>query len=470
MQIFGGRWSKPKFLKWAWLCGLVAIATLLLSQILHPTASGSPLAGGQTTVLNRSSTAYEQPAANLTATDLEEHFAGDLAFDAVFVTPPARVNAGLGPHFNNSSCVGCHIRNGRGLPEKGQLLVRVSRPENQKTDQNLSPEPASLNSYHAEDYIAIENTPPVAGLGTQIQDQAVYGQPPEAQVEINWQEHQGKYPDGTPYQLRSPQALITLSKGQPLPPQIKTSLRIPPPVFGLGLLEAIPDATLQSLADPEDQNHDGVSGRPNRVWDGQKQAEVIGRFGLKANQPNLFQQSAAAYVNDMGVTNPLFPESNSDIDQQTLKAATFYVQSLGVPARTLLDNPEVKKGEHLFTQANCIACHTATLQTGAHPLQALAKQRIHPYSDLLLHDMGPGLADNRPDFLASGTEWRTAPLWGLGLTQTVLPYSSFLHDGRARSIEEAVLWHGGEAQTAQKTFKGMKERDRKALLAFLNSL
>jgi CxxC motif-containing protein (DUF1111 family) len=146
------------------------------------------------------------------------------------------------------------------------------------------------------------------------------------------------------------------------------------------------------------------------------------------------------------------------------------VQTIGVPARTLLDDPQVQRGEQLFAAANCIACHVSELRTGPHQIPALANQTIHPYTDLLLHDLGPGLADGRPDFEASGNEWRTPPLWGVGLTQTVLPFSGFLHDGRARSLEEAVLWHGGEAERAKETFRSMAADDRAALIRFLRSL
>jgi len=184
------------------------------------------------------------------------------------------------------------------------------------------------------------------------------------------------------------------------------------------------------------------------------------------------QQTAAAYVGDMGVTNPMFPEADgsSDIDSKTLEVATFYVQSLAVPGRTLLKDQKVKRGEKLFAAANCNKCHVEELTTGNYFIPALAQQKIHPYTDMLLHDMGPGLADNRPDFDASGTEWRTPPLWGIGLTQTVLPYSSYLHDGRARTLEEAILWHGGEAEMAKQAFVNMSEGDRSSLLRFLRSL
>jgi CxxC motif-containing protein (DUF1111 family) len=449
------------------LFGLTAILGIVLSHILGMSLeSRSPLAAGDLTILSRTSGAFEQAATNLKGADLKRHRDGDRNFEAIFVTPPAKIHAGLGPFFNNTSCAACHIKDGRGLPEKGQLLVRVSNSE------KIASLPVADKTFNLEAAIASENTPPVAGLGNQIQDQSVFGINPEAIVEINWEEKTGQYKDGTTYQLRSPEPKITLVNGQPLPANVLTSLRIPPPVFGLGLLEAIPEKTIRNLADPEDRNEDGISGRPNEVWDGVQKKTTLGRFGLKANNPNLLQQSAGAYVNDMGVTNTLFPAADGsvDIDDKTLKDNVFYVKTLGVPVRTLLDRPEVQRGEKLFTQANCNACHISKLKTGDNEVKILANQTIHPYTDMLLHDMGAGLADGRPDFQATGNEWRTSPLWGLGLTQTVLSDASYLHDGRARTIEEAILWHDGEAKTAKETFVNLPKSDRAAMIQFLQSL
>lgn len=435
---------------------IAIIGAILLSIIVNSFSfsqkSSIPLAGGETTVFNRSSHALSQPAPNLTEEELTKHLDGDADFDAVFVTAPAQVNPGLGPVFNNASCNGCHLKDGRGMPQPGQSLVRVSLPEGE-------PEVPGGSA-------------PVPGIGTQIRDQAVYGHQPQALVKIEWQEREGKYPDGALYKLRSPRLQINLPNGQPLSSEILTSLRVPPPVFGRGLLEAVDEKTILALADPEDKNKDGISGRPNYVWDVEKKRAVLGRFGLKANTPTLLQQTAAAYINDMGVTNPLFPDKDgsTDIDRQTLEDATFYGQTLAVPARTLLDDPVVKQGEKLFDRANCSACHIPQLSTSSHAVKALANQKIHPYTDLLLHDLGAELADGRPDFQASGSEWRTTPLWGVGLTQTVLPYSAFLHDGRARTLEEAILWHSGEAQQSREAFQQMPKSDRIALLKFLSSL
>jgi CxxC motif-containing protein (DUF1111 family) len=446
-----------------------AIAGILLSALFHfPALSQSslPRSGGETTVQNRTSRAYEQPAPNLNADWLERHARGDLAFEAAFVTAPARVNPGLGPLFNGTACAGCHIKNGRGMPEKGQRVIRVS----QATAATAAFPPGLVFAAEAE--ALASNALPVAGIGTQVQEQGVYGYAPEAVVQVTWQTQPGTYGDGTPYALRTPQVQLSRLDGTPFPDKILVSNRIPQPVFGVGLLEAVPESEILQRADPDDRDQDGISGRPNRVWDVVQQTDALGRFGWKANTPTLLQQSASAYVNDMGVTNPLFPatDGTQDIDEDILQTAAAYVQTLGVPARTLFNDSQVQRGERLFADANCAACHVAELRTGEHEIPALVNQTIHAYTDLLLHDMGEGLADGRPDFQATGTEWRTPPLWGVGLAQTVLPYSGYLHDSRARTLEEAILWHGGEAESAKETFRNLSAGDREALIQFLKSL
>ncbi|MGF1513835.1 MAG: di-heme oxidoredictase family protein [Elainellaceae cyanobacterium] len=420
---------------------------------------------GEATAYNRTSSAYEEAPPNLTDKGIADHELGDEAFEEAFVLDPHAAQTGLGPMFNNASCVGCHIRNGRGMPEPGQLLLRIS--------DGIALEDLS------EEYLAalseeetLRNAPPVLDLGNQIQDFSVAGESPEATVDILWKEKAGAYVDGTPYRLRSPQINVTLADGEPLPDTVKISPRIPPHVYGLGLLEAIPEEDIVALADPDDANGDGISGRPNWTWDVQEQSTSLGRFGLKANSPNLLQQSADAYLNDMGITNPLFPDEDGsmEIDEETLVAAAAYAQTLAVPARALVDDPTVQRGEKLFGEASCAACHISTFKTGAHKYPALENQVIYPYTDLLLHDMGEGLADDRPDYGATGSEWRTSSLWGVGLAQTVLPYSGYLHDGRARTFEEAILWHGGEAEASKQAFKAMPAGDREALVRFLESL
>jgi CxxC motif-containing protein (DUF1111 family) len=415
-------------------------------------------AGGDTSVNNRTSFAFEVPAPNLTPENLERHLDGDIVFGDVFVTAPAPVNPGLGPLFSNVSCESCHLNNGRGLPEFGNTglrsisLVRVSDP-------NGTPSVPGGN-------------PPVEGLGNQIQDHAIFGVEPEAEIILDWEELPGTYPDGSPYSLRSPILTVILANGELLDEGILTSLRLPPPVFGLGLLEAIPDETLLSMADPDDADGDGISGRVNMVWDRVSASTKIGRFGLKANNPTLRHQAAGAYFEDMGVTNPDLPGEDlvPDIDQETLDLATFYVQSLAVPNRFQTNDPDVKKGEQFFYGIGCNQCHVAIIETGETEIEEVSNQAIQPFTDLLLHDMGEGLADNRPDFQATEREWRTAPLWAIGLTQTVLGIQNFLHDGRARTLEEAILWHGGEAETAKNDFMNLSPKERDQLIKFLNTL
>ncbi|MGB3291613.1 MAG: di-heme oxidoredictase family protein [Phormidesmis sp.] len=443
----------------------VAIAALLSIGIKGNNSQTLPnyRAGGETTFYNRSSHAFSQPAPGLNAQEMDLHAAGDVAFDAVFVTAPAPVHPGLGPLFNNNSCAGCHIKNGRGMPQLGQALVRTSLPA------TSGPK------------VKTEGVVPDPVIGTQLQDSAVYGEQPEAKVALEWQSVSGEYPDGQGYELRwprlsigeLPQILLSATReNRPISENLLTSLRIPPPVFGVGLLEVIPEKTLQTLADPADKNNDGISGRLNRVWNFEKQRMDIGRFGLKANSANLLSQTATAYAHDMGIANPLLPndDGTTEIDADTVEASAFYTQTLAVPARTQVDDPVVQQGEKRFADANCAACHLTSIKTGAAPVKALAHQTIQPYTDLLLHDMGVALADNRPDFEATGQEWRTSPLWGLGLTQTVLPYSGYLHDGRARTVEEAILWHGGEAEDAKQAFMALGKEGRQAMLKFLNSL
>ncbi len=429
-----------------------------------------PPAGGLTSINNRSSGAFMLPATNLNAEELADHIKGDNLFAAEYVSAPAPVHAGLGPVFNNTSCQGCHIKNGRGMPAIGGLghlrshmLLRLSIAPDQLADFGLEP--------------AAHGAPtPVPGLGGQLQNHAIVGAVPEAYVTLTWEEIQGHYDDGTAYTLRRPR--ITFS-GSPAAvellqkPGVLWSIRQSPPVFGLGLLEAVSEGDLRALEDPEDRNLDGIKGHLNQVWDPSTQQMSVGRFGWKASAPNLLVQSAGAFAEDMGISNPIFPaqDTSPDIDAETLKATAYYVQTLAVPNRDSELLARSGRGAELFAALQCASCHQPTLKTsGTHPIAALRDQVFAPYTDLLLHDMGEGLADGRADYLANEREWRTSPLWGLGLTQTVLPHSGYLHDGRALTLEEAILWHGGEAAKAQAAFKALSLQDRQALIGFLRSL
>lgn len=477
-RLFSVRRFSSKYLRLTLMAALTALVSIVTGIALSTAVSAnvgttlSPVASaGEATTFNRTSSAYEEAPPNLSPRGIKDHDLGDEAFEESFVLSNSKaVSSGLGPMFNNTSCVSCHIRNGRGMPEAGQLLLRVSDGTPNSTSATeanaLATVPDGLEGQ-------LDNAaPPVLGLGNQIQDFSVAGAQPEATVDILWKEEAGRYADGTPYRLRSPRFDIKLASGEPLPDTVLVSPRVPPHVYGLGLLEAIPEADILALADPEDIDGDGISGRPNTVWDVAAQAPALGRFGWKANSPNLLQQSADAYLNDMGITNKLFPAADGsvEISEETLVAAAAYAQTLAAPARTLIDDLVVKQGEKLFADASCTACHVANFRTGSHKYPALENQEIYPYTDLLLHDMGEGLADNRPDFAATGKEWRTSSLWGVGLAQTVLPYSGYLHDGRARTFAEAILWHGGEAEASKVAFEQMPEGDRAALVKFLQSL
>ena len=434
-----------------------------------PVFSTSELSGGETTVFDASSHAFSIPAPNLSPAAFEKHLEGDVEFEAVFVTAPAVVNPGLGPIYNNVSCINCHSRDGRGRPpgaDEGlvSLLFRLSLPK-------------------AEDSVTGKPPTPVPGFGTQLNNRAIVDADPEGKVKIEYTEQTLTTADGTRVHLRYPNYTLTETY-QPLPENVEVSPRVAPVVFGLGLLEAIPENAILAYADEADVDGDGISGKPNYVWDVVKKRYTLGRFGWKANQPTLLQQVAAAYHDDMGITTSLFSVENSagqsqltehnsapEVSDEILEVVTFYVQTLAVPARRNVDDPQVKQGEQLFAEAQCASCHVPTLRTGVLPgVPSVSNQTIHPYTDLLLHDMGPDLADNRPDFHASGSEWRTPPLWGIGLVKRVNGHTNFLHDGRARDLMEAILWHGGEAEASRQAVELMSKAERDALIAFLESL
>jgi CxxC motif-containing protein (DUF1111 family) len=328
-------------------------------------------------------------------------------------------------------------------------------------------------------------TRPHPVYGDQLNDAAVPGVPAEGQARVRWEEHPEKLVDGTTIRLRKPRIEFSELAYGPLGDTILVSPRIAPPVFGLGLLEIVPEETILALA--ARKKPDGILGRPNRVWDPVSERTVLGRFGWKANVGTLLHQTASALLGDLGITSPVLQKENCtplqtqcsaapsagspEIESQRLAAMVLYQAALAVPARRETTHPEVMRGESLFQSAGCGACHVSTLETGDHPsLPFLSSQTIHPYTDLLLHDMGEPLADDRPDFLAGGREWRTSPLWGIGLSERVNGHAAYLHDGRARSLLEAILWHGGEAMPAREAVRQMKSEERTALLRFLQSL
>jgi CxxC motif-containing protein (DUF1111 family) len=422
--------------------------------------------GGRQTVFDEGSGAYGHPFTNMSGNHAEWHEVGDANFEATFVTAPAPRNSGLGPVFNSVSCVNCHVGDGRGKPPEAneQLLSLLFRMSVAGTDPHGGPNP-------------------VPGFGGQLQQRAILGEQPEGDLVISYNESPGMFADGNTYSLRVP-SYVLQNTYMALPNGVMLSPRVAPPVFGLGLLEAIPEHAILAHADPNDADGDGISGVPNYVWNPVTQTTDLGRFGWKAGSPSLLQQTAGAYSEDMGVTNFVFARESCDgqiqhdglndeyeISDSLLHRVSFYIRTLAVPARRNLTDPRVQQGKKLFSQAQCATCHVPYYQTGVDiALPEISSQRIFPYTDLLLHDMGLGLSDNRPDFLASGQEWRTPPLWGIGLTGVVNGHQYFLHDGRARSLEEAILWHGGEAQFSRDQYVNFSAADRLALIAFLQSL
>lgn len=453
----------------------------VLALLLSFSASGyETKSGGGTSVKKDGANAYSLPAANLPLSKRLDFSVGNSFFRNPWVQAPASTDArdGLGPLFNTNGCQNCHIKDGRGHPpEKNDrhavsMLVRLSIPANTPEQQKVLIKNGVL---------------PEPTYGDQLQDFALPDQTPEGSINITYTDVAVTFLDGTVVTLRKPQLKITDLGFGDMHPDTQLSARVAPPMIGLGLLENIPDATLLSWADPDDANGDGISGKTNRVWDIEKDDFSIGRFGWKAGQPSLMQQNAAAFNGDLGLTSHLFPNENCtskqtlcqtvpnggspEVSQKILNFVEFYSQHLAVPIRRNVDDPEVLLGQQLFTTAGCEGCHKARVRTAKNTERpSLSEQEIHPYTDMLLHDMGEGLADHRPEYLANGFEWRTPPLWGIGYTEEVNGHTYFLHDGRARNLMEAVLWHGGEAQAAKQNVLALNPKERDALIAFLNSL
>lgn len=424
-------------------------------------------AGGETTIFERGFFSFDNPASNLNKTNLAMHLAGDGEFEQVFVTAPSDVNPGLGKVFNNVSCIDCHPKDGRApfptdINERSGFFLRTSIP--------------GMNAHGGPN--------PVPHFGAQLQNQAVYGVTPEAKFTVTYTDVPVTFADGTVVLLKKPTYGIT-DTYTTFPSNAMLSPRIGPPVFGLGLLEAIKESDILAKQDINDADGDGISGKANYVWDIETKTMKLGRFGWKANTATVMHQSAEAYNQDMGITNYLFPIESSygqtngeqnlnddpEISNEVLDNVALYCRTLAVPAARNLTEPKVVRGYELFEAAKCASCHTPKHVTGTfNGVPAISNQVIYPYTDMLLHDMGEGLADGRPDFLATGNEWKTRPLWGIGLTETVNGHTNFLHDGRAKNIEEAILWHGGEAKKSQEYYRNLSKSDREALLAFVNSL
>jgi CxxC motif-containing protein (DUF1111 family) len=428
--------------------------------------------GGDATVDNAGAQAFAQPVNGLDRDEQQAFVVGNNFFNDNWVTAPASTTArdGLGALFNAQSCSSCHFKDGRAeppsveSPEELGLLLRLSVPGE---DDHGGPAPHPV-------------------YGGQLQDRAVAGAPIEGTIGVSTTEVRGAFEDGTPYTLQAPGYTVDEPGYGPLSPDTMISPRIAPPVFGVGLLEAVTESTVRELAAAQAEAGEGISGRPNVVWSPSAGDMVLGRFGWKANVATVEEQTAGAFVGDVGITSWLHPEQSCtsaqleclaapnggdpEVSDDKLDRVVFYTRTLAVPARRDVGDATTARGEDLFEQLNCSACHVSELRTGDADVEALSNQTIRPYTDLLLHDMGPGLADGRPDGEAGPSEWRTAPLWGIGLTDEVNGHTRFLHDGRARDLTEAILWHGGEAEAAREGFLGLSRPQRDDLIAFLNSL
>ena len=500
----------------------------------HPQAAYTfvSLLGGEATAIDASDSGhgFSTPMPNLTSEELDKHLTGDTHFETAFTTAPNNEHPdldGLGPVFNNQDCNSCHQRDGRPstitlaegesrvlLGSNAGIFLRMS------IDDGECLAPSVENNY-------CKNVG-VDGFGTQLfhrgvlkarddwQENPFIGQ---ANVYLSYEYSTVTYADGNMVTLKKP--MFTIEKPYDVAPEnslnsaiLQANVRYSPrngmPIFGLGLLELISEADILALADESDTNNDGITGRPNWVFDPVKAKNndpipvSLGRFGWKASTPSVRVQSLEALRGDMGITNPLFPDEsiantalhetylartgfvdtgideqgNTEATQQFSDEVVFYAETLAVPARRNINDESVILGAQLFTQVNCVGCHQPDFITstgerfvgGLAAPEVLKGQHIYPFTDMLLHDLGEGLADNRRDFTANGQEWKTRPLWGIGLTKTVNPAAGFLHDGRAADVEEAILWHGGEAEQSKNAYMALAETERQALIDFVMSL
>ncbi len=427
--------------------------------------------------------------ANLSFEQESDFKLGNAFFTKIWVSSPSSTEAsdGLGPLFNSRACQNCHLKDGRGHPPASadgaaeSMFLRLSiLPKDEAQKQALA------------DRTLIEVPEPT--YGTQLQEFAVPGLKPEGHMVIDYTDRPVTLGDGTVVTLRAPHYRIADLAYGPMDPEVMLSPRVAPQMIGLGLLEQVPYEDILARADPDDADHDGISGKPNWVREPESGQIMLGRFGWKAGAPTIRSQSAGAFAGDIGISTPLrnVPHGDCTALQQACTTAatgvqirlgdseapdpilplvTFYAQNLGVPQRREVAAPAVLRGKQTFYEAGCVGCHTPKFVTSRDAeIPAHQFQLIWPYTDLLLHDMGEGLADHRPEGDANGTEWRTPPLWGIGLTKVVSNHTLFLHDGRARNLEEAILWHGGEAEAARNRYAEMSKAQRDDLIAFLESL
>ncbi len=432
--------------------------------------------------------AFSHFSSNITFAEEEEFKLGNALFRKFWVSSPSSTQAsdGLGPLFNARACQSCHLKDGRGHPPEGSadstsMFLRLARPARTEDERQAVAELKAVNF-------------PDPTYGGQLQDLAVPGLAAEGRMVITYSEEPVTLAGGETVSLRRPHYGVADLAYGPLAPDTTLSPRIATPMIGMGLIQAIADADILARADPEDRDGDGISGRAARARDHRTGELKLGRFGWKAQNVSVRDQSSSAFKGDIGISTPDAPHPFGDCTEAQAKClvmptgvqkrlgdteapdpvldlVTFYSENLAPPARRDIDDATVLEGKSLFYASGCVACHTPKYVTSRKAENKAHRfQLVWPYSDFLLHDMGEGLADGQEVGDASGREWRTQPLWGIGLTERVNGHTFFLHDGRARNLTEAILWHGGEAQAARDTFAGLAADDRKALIAFLESL
>jgi CxxC motif-containing protein (DUF1111 family) len=471
-------------------CGLFLMAAMLAPPAVAADVPGveefeALQAGAATSIEALDGKAFSHPAANLSRQDGMRFNLGNRLFRKIWVSSPSstRGSDGLGPLYNARSCEACHKEDGRGAPawageNEAGLILKLGRGPANDTERQAWP-----------DHRGRRFSDPV--YGRQFQDKAVPGMSSEGRMAVTWTDLTVRLDDGTVVTLKKPAYAVTALSHGAMDPATFLSPRLAPPMIGLGLIEAIDPADIRKNADPDDSDKDGISGEVRIVAD-EHGGPAQGLFGWKAEAPSIRLQAAIAFSNDIGISTSLFPDPHGDCtnkqrdclaradgtgpspheaSDEVLDLVTFYSQNLAVPARRKAKSPEVLAGKRLFFEAGCADCHHPKYRTPADAaLLNRASQTIWPYSDFLLHDMGEGLSDGPAADMADGREWRTPPLWGIGLTRTVGGREFYLHDGRAGSIEEAILWHDGEARKAREAYGALEKADRQRLMKFLESL
>jgi CxxC motif-containing protein (DUF1111 family) len=458
--------------------------------VLEP---GEELPGGEATSNHGADNpdAFSHFSPNMGVSKELEFKIGNAIFRKFWVSAPSSTKSsdGLGPLYNARACQSCHLKDGRGHPPRSAHIA--DRSISMFLRLSVPPETDAQRAALADGRLSVIPEPT---YGTQLQEFGIQGHSAEGRMVVAYEEIPVELAGGEIVSLRRPTYRIEDLGYGPLHPRTLISPRMAPQMIGLGLIEAIPVADILAREDPDDRDGDGISGRANMVWSVENQKLMLGRFGWKAGQPTVLQQSAEAFAGDIGIGSSIAPvpwgdctpaqgtcrnaphggtarAPHEEINDKLLRLVAFYARNLAVPMRREPAAPDVLAGRELFHASGCAACHTPSFVTGDEsPDLHLRRQKIWPYSDFLLHDMGEGLADNRPEARADGREWRTAPLWGIGLTEKVNGHTFFLHDGRARSITEAILWHAGEAQRARDSFARLPPDDRRRLIAFVNSL